>query len=106
MQQKSAGSVQVLRLTCEALLFMPTFCSARHLLIEQPNFKPAIENLLGMPLLETLSLVNTEDFRSERYANQRNCTPPLNDRRHYAPASYSTEDRYPYLQPTPPESVD
>ena len=53
--------MQVLHVACDAMLLMPTFCSVRHLLVEQPNLKPVIECLPGLPFLETLSLTMTED---------------------------------------------
>ena len=52
--------MQVLYMACDELLFVPTFCSVRHLLMEQSNLDPVIMTLSGLPVLETLSLIQID----------------------------------------------
>ena len=50
----------MLHMACDELLFMPTFCSVRHLLVEQFDLNPVIVSLPTLPFLETLSLIQTQ----------------------------------------------
>ena len=53
--------MQVLVLSCERFMVLPSFRTVKHLVVEQPDLQPVLDGLGGLPLLETLSLVNSDE---------------------------------------------
>ena len=54
------GCMQVLVLSCEPFMVLPPFRTVKHLVVEQPDLQPVLVGLSGLPLLETLSLINSD----------------------------------------------
>ena len=54
------GCMQVLVLSCEPFMVLPPFRTVKHLVVEQPDLQAVLVGLSGLPLLETLSLINSD----------------------------------------------
>ena len=53
-------------LSCERFMFLPSFQSVKHLVVEQSNLQPVLQGVSGLPLLQTLSLINSDESQTYR----------------------------------------
>ena len=53
-------------LSCERFMVLPSFRTVKHLLVEQPDLQPVLDGLSGLPLLQTLSLINSDQSYTYR----------------------------------------
>ena len=55
--------MQVLVLSCERFIILPSLRTVKHLVVEQlpADLQPVLDGLRGLPLLQTLSLINSDN---------------------------------------------
>ncbi|CAK0784202.1 hypothetical protein CVIRNUC_007406 [Coccomyxa viridis] len=58
-------SLKVLVLSCDRLGVLPAFRAVKHLVVEQPDMQAVSDGLYGLPVLQTLSLINSD--KSDAY---------------------------------------